>query len=171
MGYRRIAVVTGPPALDNERKRLRGYRFALERGGLRVDDRLIWTGNLKPADVMELCRERLCDSRGRPDAIFCTNGPSGLGVLRALRECGLRTPEDIGLATFDELTVADLFTPSITTVVQPAYDIGLRAAEILLGRINGRATENAVSIRLPAHLEVRASTQLPRRSQVTLTDR
>ena len=71
----------------------------------------------------------------RPDAIFCTNGPTGLGVLRAFRDCGLRTPDDIAFVTFDELTVDDLFYPSITTVVQPAFDIGYRAAEILLDRI------------------------------------
>jgi DNA-binding LacI/PurR family transcriptional regulator len=161
MGYRHIAVVTGPQTLHNERKRLHGYCCALEGAGLRVDDVLIWSGNLRPADVMELCRERLRQSRQRPDAIFCTNGPGGLGVLRALRECGLRTPEDIGFVTFDELTVPDVFTPSLTTVVQPAYDIGFRAAETLLERINGIAPEGAISIRLPAHLEVRVSSQPP----------
>jgi len=160
-GYRHIAAVTGPQTLCNERKRLRGYFCALKRAGLRVDPALIWAGNLRPADVMELCRERLRQSRARLDAIFCTNGPSGLGVLRALRERGLRTPEDIGFVTFDELTVADVFTPSITTVVQPAYDIGFRAAETLLERINGIAPKSANSIRLPARLEVRASSQPP----------
>jgi len=78
--------------------------------------------------------------------------------LRALRDCGLRTPEDVAFATFDELTVEDLFTPSITTVVQPAYDIGFRAAEILLQRIEGRGpADQTITIRLPAALKVRAS--------------
>lgn len=167
MGYRQIAIVTGPLALQNERNRLQGYRCALERAGLRVEDLLIWTGNLTAADVTSSCRERLSRLATRPDAIFCTNGPSGLGVLRALRDCGLRTPEDIGFVTFDELTVADLFEPSITTVVQPAYDIGFSAAESLLERIRGRAAESAISIRLPAHLAVRASSQPPSGRQIT----
>jgi DNA-binding LacI/PurR family transcriptional regulator len=159
MGHRRIAVVTGPGALKNERRRLQGYRQALQRAGMELDDALIWPGNLRPQDVETYCRERLSNVRRRPDAIFCTNGPTALGVLRALRDCGLRTPEDIGFATFDELTVNDLFTPSITTVVQPAYDIGFRAAEILLDRINGTAEEQKIELRLPAHLEVRSSSQ------------
>lgn len=167
MGYRKIAVITGPLTLQNERNRLLGYRCALERAGLDVNDRLVWTGNLKAADVMELGRERLRDFRARPDAIFSTNGPSGLGVLRALRECGLRTPEDIGFVTFDELTVADFFTPSITTIVQPAYDIGFSAAERILKRLSGTASEGVISIRLPAHLEVRASSRPPARQPTT----
>jgi DNA-binding LacI/PurR family transcriptional regulator len=157
MGHRRIAIVTGPLTLKNERRRVQGYRQALEKEGIRVDEELIWTGNLRAAEVSAMCNKRLSGAGRRPDALFCTNGPTALGVLRAFRDCGLRTPEDIAFATFDELTVADLFTPSITTVVQPAYDIGFRAAEILLGRINGTAGADTITLRLPAHLEVRAS--------------
>ena len=93
---------------------------------------------------------------------FCTNGPTALGVLRAFRDCGLQTPRDIAFATFDELTVDDLFSPSITTVVQPAYDIGSRAAQILLDRIEGvvRQTES-ITVRLPAILKIRDSSRRP----------
>jgi DNA-binding LacI/PurR family transcriptional regulator len=157
MGHRRVALVTGPLALKNERRRVQGYRQAIESQGLRVDETLIWQGNLRLQDVAAMCSERLCGNGKRPDALFCTNGPTALGVLRAFRDSGLHTPEDIGFATFDELTVSDLFTPSITTVVQPAYDIGFRAAEILLNRINGTAEEKTITLRLPAHLEVRTS--------------
>lgn len=155
MGHRRIAIITGPLALKNERRRLQGYRQALQNAGITVDERLIWAGNLRPQEVTAMCRDRLRPDL--PDALFCTNGPTALAALRALRDRGLHTPEDIGFATFDELAVDDLFTPSITTVVQPAYDIGFRAAEILLDRINGDAQSEAVTVRLPARLAVRAS--------------
>jgi LacI family transcriptional regulator len=104
--------------------------------------------------VSVLCRERL--ARGpRPDAIFCTNGPTGLGALRALRDAGLKTPEDIAFATVDELMADDLFYPSITTVVQPALDIGGTAAEILLNRIENTAkSEESVMVRLRPGLKV-----------------
>jgi len=157
MDHRRIAIVTGPLTLKNERRRLQGCRRALQSEGIRVEERLIWPGNLRPQDVAAMCRERFSDAAKRPGALFCTNGPTALGALRALRDCGLRTPEDIAFATIDELTVADVFTPSITTVVQPAYDIGFRAAEILLGRIDGTAESGTITLRLPARLEVRAS--------------
>lgn len=147
MGHRRIALVTGPLTLKNERWRLQGYREAMADAGIKVEDGLIWHGNLKPLDVAAMCREKLAGIR--PDAVFSTNGPTALGVLRAFRDRGLATPEDIGFATFDELTVDDLFSPSITTVVQPAYEIGFRAAEILLDRIDGTAQEKTITLRLP----------------------
>ncbi len=162
VGHRRIAIATGPQSLKNERERLLGYRQSLERAGLTAEDELIWHGNLRPEDVASMCRTRLRALDSRPDAIFSTNGPTGLGVLRAFRDCGLSTPEDIAFATFDELTVEDLFKPSITTVVQPAYDIGYRAAEILLNRIEQVGTgDEPVTVRLPATLKICDSSRVP----------
>jgi DNA-binding LacI/PurR family transcriptional regulator len=158
MGSRRIAIVTGPITLKNERRRLQGYRQALQDAGIEIDDELIWQGNLRTDDVNEICRERLASKKRRPDAVFATNGPTALGVLRAFRDCGIETPRDIAFAAFDELVVDDLFSPSITTIVQPAYDIGFRAAEILLERIEGEGTQAPpATVRLPATLKVRAS--------------
>ena len=162
MGSRRIAIVTGPLSLKNERRRLVGYRRALELAGIPREDSLVWQGNLRPEDVAAMCRGRLTNGTARPDAVFCTNGPTGLGVLRAFRDCGLKTPEDVAFVTFDELAVDDLFSPSITTVVQPACDIGRRAAEILLDRIEGRLTDEEKStVRLPAMLKIRGSSARP----------
>ena len=167
MGHRQIAIVTGPQTLKNERQRLLGYKQSLQRAGLVPDQKLIWAGNNRPEDVGAMCRERLKDAGRRPQAIFATNGPTGFGVLRAFRDCGLGTPEDIALVTFDDLTFDDLFKPSITAVVQPAYDIGFRAAQILLRRIEGGAAgEDSVTVRLPARLLVRESSGLPRAKQV-----
>jgi len=161
MGARRIALVTGPMALKNERRRLQGYRKALADAGIAEDEALIWSGNLRMEDVAALCRERIADAKSRPDAIFSTNGPTALGVLRAFRDLGVETPRDIAFATFDELTVADLFTPSITTVVQPAYEIGHRATELLLERLeSGPATDEPATVKLQATLKVRESSRV-----------
>jgi len=134
-GYRRIAIRTGPLHLANEMRRVEGYRRSLARAGL--------------AAVEE-----------GADALLCTNGPAALAALRALRDRGLKTPRDIGFVTFDELTVEDLFQPAITTVVQPAYEIGRRAAGILLDRIEGvTPAEGAITVRLPAVLKIRESSR------------
>jgi DNA-binding LacI/PurR family transcriptional regulator len=146
--------------LKNEQRRLLGYKRALGQAGIAPDQALIWEGNLRVEDVAAMCRERLMLAGSRPEAVFCTNGPTALGVLRAFRDCGLRTPQDIGFVTFDELTVDDLFLPSITTIVQPAYEIGLRAAELLLKRIEGDTTDKEpITIVLQAILRVRESSQ------------
>jgi DNA-binding LacI/PurR family transcriptional regulator len=158
-GNRRIAIVTGPMALKNEQERLRGCKQALRRAKLKLDDDMIWHGDLNRDHVAALCAERLRNPATRPDAIFSTNGPTGLGVLRGFRDCGLRTPEDIRFATFDELVVEDVFLPSITTVVQPAYSIGFRAADILLARIEKKLSGKPVALRLPASLKIRHSSQ------------
>lgn len=158
MGHRRIAIVTGPLALKNERGRLQGYKQALRRADLPVTEELVWQGNLRPEDVAAMCGERLDGAEAHPDAIFATNGPTGLGVLRAFRERGLRTPEDIAFATFDELTVDDLFRPSVTAIVQPAFQIGSRATEILLDRIERKIDcGEPMTVRLPATLIIRES--------------
>lgn len=160
MGYSRIAIVTGPLHLKNERRRLQGYQDSLKRAGFPVTDDLVWQGNLRSEDLVSMCRERLVDERSRPDALLCTNGPTALGALRGLRDLGMRTPDDIGFVTFDELAVEDLFTPAITTIVQPAYEIGRRAAEILLGRIeDSTGREEVYTVRLPAVLRVRESSR------------
>ena len=100
-----------------------------------MEGRLIWEGNLRAADVAAMCREKLADS-------------------------GLRTPRDIAFATFDELTADDLFSPAVTTVVQPAYDIGFRAAGLLLDRIERvDGLDDTVTIRLSANLKVRESSR------------
>jgi DNA-binding LacI/PurR family transcriptional regulator len=159
-GYRKIALVTGPVSLTNETRRLHGYEESLRDAGIALDRDLIWHGNVRPEDVAALCREKFRSS-ALPDAVFCTNGPTALGCLRALCDCGLNTPDDIGFLTFDELTVDDLFKPAITTVVQPAYEIGFRAAEILFERIQSKHREalEPRTIRLPASLKVRESTR------------
>jgi DNA-binding LacI/PurR family transcriptional regulator len=161
-GYRRIAIVTGPLSLENERQRLHGYRRCLENAGLEVEKNLIWHGNLRADDVAVLCREHLQDVSERPAALFCTNGQTALGALCAMRDLGLKTPADLGFVTFDEVMAHEVFTPAITTIVQPAYEIGSQASEILLRRIaEGSSREGVVTVRLPAVLKVRDSSLSP----------
>ncbi len=150
MGFRRIAIVTGPLTLLNEQGRVRGYKLSLKAAGIKPAESLVW---------QQVYAEKLLNPASRPDALFCTNGPAALNALRAMHDCGINTPDDIGFATFDELTLDDLFRPAITTVVQPAYEIGQRAMELLLDRItNGHPDASVSTVRLPATLKIREST-------------
>jgi len=165
MGYQRIAIVTGPFTLNTKIQRLKGYEQSLRRAGLVPSEDLIWQGKSRSEDLAAMCRERLIDPARRPDALLCTNGPIALEALRGMHQCGLHTPEDLGFVTFDELTVGDVFSPAITTIVQPAYDIGFRASEILLDRILNKGSRlGLTTLRLPATLKVRESSRRnPRR--------
>jgi LacI family transcriptional regulator len=167
-GHTRIAILTGELTLKNEQERLRGYRIAFEKAGIPVRPWLIWEASLRQDDAVEVCRRNLASAAKRPTALFATNGVTGMGALRGIMECGLQTPEDIAFVTFDELTAEDLFRPSITSIVQPAYDIGYRAAEILLERIHKGTIASLksprIEIRLPATLKVRESSSKVRQS-------
>ena len=160
MGHTNIAVVTGPLALENEQERLRGYRLAMKRKGLAVTPAMVWKGSFEPATVAALCQRGLQGATARPTALFATNGVTGLAALRAMYAMGLTTPRDIACVTFDELTTEDFFRPGITSVVQPAYEIGHRAVEVLLRRISNRTERLPIEkVRLPAKLSVRESSK------------
>lgn len=163
MGHRRIAVLTGPLTLRNEQERLRGYRRALQSFGVAVQQDLIWTSSFAQSDVARLCQRGLLSSPERPSALFTTNGAVGMGALKSIYALGLRTPNDIAFVTFDELTSEEFFRPGITTVVQPAFEIGSRAVQVLLKRIRsgGEGSEKLQTVRLPATLVVRESTSTP----------
>ena len=158
-GHREIAVVTGPLTLKNEQARLRGYRTAMQHHGLTVRERLVWQGGFLPSEIDRVCQEGVLGSRGdRPTAIFATNGVTGLGTLKSLAALGLETPRDFAFVCFDELNAEEIFRPGITTVVQPAFEIGSRAVQVLLRRIRGTPGEGRVEkVRLPATLVVRES--------------
>ncbi len=159
-GHRKIAILTGPLSLRNEQERLRGYKKALQKAGLPVPAELVWEANLRQEDAVELCKQKLNSASNRPSALFATNGVMGMGALRAIVDCGLETPADIALVTFDELTAEDIFRPSISSVVQPAYEIGFQATEILLQRIQSGAEAAVgarIAVRLPATLKIRES--------------
>jgi DNA-binding LacI/PurR family transcriptional regulator len=165
MGHTSIAIVTGDLTLKNEQQRLLGYKSAFEKAALPVDASLIWEASLRPGHAFEVCRQNLSSTATRPTALFATNGVTGLGALRGMLECGLQTPEDIAFVSFDELTAEEVFRPSITSIVQPAYDIGYRAAEILIERIQKGTVASIdsprIEIRLPATLKIRESSRHP----------
>jgi len=157
-GHKNIAIITGPLTLQNEQERLRGYRHAMKRAGLPVTPDMVWKGSFEQDEVAALCQIGLKNPASRPTALFATNGVTGLALLRAMYAMGITTPNDIACVTFDELTMEDFFRPGITSVVQPAYDIGHRAVEVLLNRIANRAEKRPLEkVRLPAKLILRES--------------
>ncbi|MBN9614725.1 MAG: LacI family transcriptional regulator [Acidobacteriales bacterium 59-55] len=162
MGHREIAIITGPLTLKNEQERLRGYRQALQKGGITVQPSLIWSGSFEQDHVARMCQNGLLRPGDRPSALFATNGVTGLAALRSLYAVGLSTPKDFSFATFDELIAEDFFRPGITSVVQPTFDMGYRAIEVLLKRIEEGPLESPrEKVRLPATLTVRESSSAP----------
>jgi Transcriptional regulators len=136
-GYRRIGMISGPTTTTSGRERLEGYRLAFQEAGLVYDPALVRSGSFKEESGRELAYE-LLDLKVPIDALFCANNLMTLGALNAINEHNLRIPNDIALVGFDEVPWATL--GSITTVTQPAYDIGSTAALRLFQRLQQKQT-------------------------------
>lgn len=152
-GRRCIATVSGPLNMSPGQDRLAGYRAALREAGLGVDDRLIVEGDFSQMSGYIGAQKVL---RQRPDAMFVASDLMAAGALRAIREAGLRVPEDIAMVGFDDAQIAAFTDPPLTTVRQPVYQLGVSAIEMLLHLIESEAHGPLRTI-LPTELVVRDS--------------
>lgn len=134
LGHRRIALIGGPSYVSTAEDRVQGYLKALREYGLPVEEGLIRRGAYKQDSGYELAKELLAREPW-PTAIFATNNFIAVGALQALREAGLRVPEDMALVCFDDIPQASLIYPFLTVAAQPAYEMGTMAAQMLLERL------------------------------------
>lgn len=135
-GWRRIAYVGGPHTASPGLDRLEGYRGTLTRSGIAIDDTLVKIGTTDQAAGYRLVLE-LFESGARPDALVIANSRLAIGALRALIDTGRHVPDDIAIATYHDISALDDYSSLMTTVVQPAYDMGRLGAHRLFERIAG----------------------------------
>ena len=133
-GHTRIAMAIGIPGLSTTDERVRGYRMALEQGGLGFDPALVAEGGSQ-RDVARDAMHALLDLPDPPTAVVSGNNFMTIGLLRAISERGLKVPDDIALVGFDDFEWADLFAPRLTVIRQPTTELGSRAVELLLSRL------------------------------------
>ena len=162
-GHRRIAIITGPLKAQNALERLQGYEEALREVDIAKDPGLILEGDYRYESGNRLAKQ-LVQSQAKVTAVFVCNGVMTMGVLNGFEELGVKCPEDIALATFDDLTLDHSFHAHLTAVVQPSYEMGARAATILMDRIEGRLTGEPVVVRIVPALVIRESSRPPGRS-------
>jgi LacI family transcriptional regulator len=157
-GRRRVGMITLSLDISTGRDRLDGYRRALTDAGVGVDEDMIALGGRGERDGYEGAI-KLLSSPGvlHPDALFISSHLMTVGALKALRERGLRVPQDVAVIGFDELPWMSLMAPPLTVVSQPAYEMGAQAAGVLISRLTGEQAEPAQRIVLPTELVHRAS--------------
>lgn len=155
LGHRRIAYLGDQFGYQSDTERLAGYRQALDHAGIRFDEALIVRGDGKPEEAMR-AMEKLLALSDPPTAVCCYNDMTALGAMRTIRQHGLRIPEDISVAGFDDLFLASYTQPTLTTVRQPMHRMGLLAMEKLCGLMSGE--ESPVTVQVDAELIVREST-------------
>ncbi len=131
LGHRHIAHITGPKHVSSVRERLRGYRQALDEGGIAADQQRIIHTNLSLEGGYQ-ATQQLLDACPLPTALFTYSDLLAVGALKAIREAGLRVPEHIALVGYDDIEFAAFLEIPLTTISQPSYEIGSRGVELLL---------------------------------------
>ncbi|NGP57151.1 LacI family transcriptional regulator [Paenibacillus thiaminolyticus] len=155
-GHRRIALVNGAQDVSTARERQAGYIDALQEAGIELDESLIMqtsysrVQDLSVAHWVELAPEE------RPTAIFAANNMLALSVLKSVRSLGLRVPDDLSIACFDDFGWVEEANPFFSVASQPAYEFGEQGMQLLLDRIKNRE-EQPRQIMLPCDILMRES--------------
>jgi DNA-binding LacI/PurR family transcriptional regulator len=155
-GHRRVAFVGARVPWAVVEQRVSGYRAALRaRGIVPREDLVLLEAGYHAADGEGLAA-RLLGTRRPPTAILCGSDLLAAGVLHAVKAAGLRVPADIAVAGFDDFEFSRYLDPPLTTVRVPAYEMGTRAAELLIAAVEGAGTAKAPPV-FATSLVVRAS--------------
>jgi LacI family transcriptional regulator len=159
-GHRRIGFLGGSPGVRTAQQRLEGYEQTLRNAGVPVDPKLVRHGDFRLESGYRLSKQMLLEA-DPPTALFASNAMMGFGALKAIQELGLRCPEDVALAAFDEVPFGDVIQPRLTVVAQPAYEMGRAGTELLIARLEGREKSPVpVHLTLTPELLVRQSTAI-----------
>jgi LacI family transcriptional regulator len=157
-GHRDIAMITGTlqdPA--NGYARYQGYKRALESAGIPVREEYVRVGNYRYESGMEAAKYFLGMAK-RPTAIFSATDEMAIGAIHAIQDAGLRVPEDISLISIDNIRMASMVRPQLTTVAQPMYDIGAVSMRLLTKLMNKDQVEQSQVV-LPHEVIRRSSTR------------
>jgi len=163
LGHERIGIVTGLPGITTTEERLIGYQQALAAHDIPLDPALIVEGNSRIDGGERAALHLLTHEAARPTALFVTSGLMIISALQAINRVGLRCPEDIALVGFDDFEWAAVMYPRLTTVCQPTYEIGQKAAQLLFERLEKRDAPTQV-VRLQPQLIIRESSGAPLQS-------
>jgi LacI family transcriptional regulator len=153
LGHRRIAFISGPGTLSTGRERTEAFLMAAAENGLEIPEEYIQMGDFR-AGSGQVLTSTLLDLPEPPEVIFLGDNLMALGALDEIRLRGLRIPNDIALASFDDVPWFAHIHPPITAISQPTAELGRRAVRVILDSLHGKPAESVV---LPAVLVVRES--------------
>lgn len=155
-GYKKIGVITGPMHLSTGRDRFIGYKRALDDYGIPCKEEFVYEGNLDIESGYELTR-KILESDIEVDALFISNNSMSLGAYKYIKEKGLKIPQDIAIYGFDDPEWADVVDPPLSGIRQPAYELGVLAAQNIMNIIKGNKVESQGIQYLDPEMVVRKS--------------
>jgi len=163
LGHERIALVGGPKDSVPARERHQGYLSALQMHALTVRPELISSGPYTYDTGLQQGRRLLAlPADRRPTAAFAASDTTALGVYEAVREAGMRIPEDFSVVGFDDTEMAGWAAPRLTTVRQPLFRMGQEAVRMIVDHHRGRPMLTTTPVRLSTRLVIRDSAAPPR---------
>jgi len=156
-GHEQIAIISGPLDQTSGKGTYQGWLKAMEERQLEVNSNWVRHGTFKYESGYALMKEMLKQKR-RPTAIFVANSSMAYGAIKAVHEHGLKIPEDISMVTFDAIDQTNgLISPQLTCIVEPAEDIGVLAAEIILRKITNPKIKSFQKVTLEHQLVIKES--------------
>jgi len=161
LGHRRIAHISGPLFTDTGLRRLKAYRECLHNHGIPFESAYVVEGDFREP-TGQAAMQHLLELPQPPTAVFCANDLTAIGAMSALRQRGLRLPEDLSLVGFNDLPWTEHLQPPLTTVHVPLPEMGALACTMLLQLLAGVPLQ-PVAIVVPVRLMERGSTAPPRR--------
>jgi LacI family transcriptional regulator len=159
LGHRRIACITGPSDVTPSADRVKGFRQAMKVAGLEPDEVLIIKGDFQFRSG-GLAMQTLLALPSRPTAVFACNDLMAVGAISTACAAGLRVPQDVSIIGFDDIGLAAVANPPLTTVAQPKNAIGTLAADLLVERIRNPQAP-CRQLLLPTELVIRQSCASP----------
>lgn len=141
MGYKKISAFCGPQTLEVYKSRFNGYSDTLDKSSLEKREAWINTG-IQTKDEAYTLTKKMFNNNDKPDAIFCTNDRVALGAILALKEMGIKIPEDVGIVGYSNDIFSETSSPTITSVEQFPQDIGVNSAQIMLDILDGKIRQD-----------------------------
>ena len=154
LGHHQLALLAGPHGVSVVADREAGFRRALAEFGGRPPT--VYYGPFTQESGYALAQAAVA-AQPRPTALVAANNFLAIGAYKALRDAGLEVPDDVALVGFDDLPVGLLFDPFLTAAIQPAYEMGRQAAELLITRLSEPAPAQPQEIVLPVQVVIRQS--------------
>lgn len=145
-GCKRIAHLEGAPNLEITKQRLEGYRQAHKERNVPVDEKLIMPCPMATIEEGKTATEKLLAQSPRPDAIFATNDPAAMGAMQAIKEAGLKIPQDVAVVGFSNWFFTALLDPPLTSVDQPGFEMGQEATKLLIRHIEIRTKDRDADV-------------------------
>ncbi|WP_022664143.1 LacI family DNA-binding transcriptional regulator [Desulfospira joergensenii] len=158
LGHRRVGMVAGKFSIsDRSLHRWHGYRQCLKNYGIAYDNSLLFQTDYSLTGGSVSVKKMLALKKS-PTAVFCSNDYLALGAMKGARECGLSLPEDLSIVGFDDIQISSYVIPGLTTIHQPAYEMGQLGAKLLF-RLMEEKQSKPVQVMLESSLVIRESTQ------------